>query len=343
MVGFVSDMSSAYALYRYFTRCEMILDLCDELDFVGARKKLPWFNRRLAKDSQFVTLVESILNERGGASTRTVLYSLLPLSEYVAYRIGVNTSLSDGARPWKKVVYENVDTLRMLAVKHGTQGNIPQRAAIVLDYFEESAILPTAACTTIELGCSAGLLGTVLCSSEELFRNHRGSLAREYFWLKRMPHLSVPYRISYIGYDRSIPPQDLIPFFLQDTDKRERVAAFARSYSPRGLLFEQTFDSFLDTERIVSTEPVIILTAFVLYQLDEPHVLIERILELVRTNDCVHWLDLSRNSKLPCLFGQQKQVQPLVSNHIYLSHNGVQVAHVTDGSDDCPNWEYLKK
>lgn len=51
-------------------------------------------------------------------------------------------------------------------------------------------------------------------------------------------------------------------------------------------------------------------------------------------------LDLSRNSNLDCLFKEGTE-KVLVENHVYLSHNSNQVAHVINGSDDCPDWEYL--
>ena len=90
--------------------------------------------------------------------------------------------------------------------------------------------------------------------------------------------------------------------------------------------------------RVVSSEPVIFLTAFVMYQLLSPQTMIQKILGLVHAHENVHWLDLSRNNSLDCLF---KNVKALNENHIYLSHNGRQVAHVINGSDDCPDWEYL--
>ncbi len=315
-------------------------NLKEELDFVGARKSVPWFTRDLARNLDFKELIQNIQKKRKDSTIRTIHYSLFPLSEYVAFLHGFEISFKKGQKEWLRVVLENSHEIESLATRYGTQGNIPQRAAIVLDYFERARMLPKAKATVVELGCSAGLLGTTLCMSKELFLQHNGLLAKEYFWLRRTPHITVPYNITYIGYDKALPPLDLVPFFVWDTERREKVASFARMFKSKGVLFEKSFDPLLDVKRIESKEPVIFLTAFVLYQLAKPEDLQRKIMGLVHTHKNVHWLDLSRNSNLECLFGNFDDLK-LVQNHVYLSHNSVPVAHIIHGSDDCPDWEYL--
>jgi hypothetical protein len=315
-------------------------NLMDELDFVGARKKIPWFTRDLTRHVDFKKFVLSIQKKRKDTTIRTTLYSLFPLSEYVAFLHGLEVDFKKGERQWVHMVLGHAREIQNLVVKYGTQGNVPQRAAIILDYFERIRMLPQASATVVELGCSAGLLGMTLCQSEELFVRHNGLLAKEYFWLKRMPHITVPYDITYIGYDKVIPPLDLVPFFVWDTERRKKVASFARTFKTKGVLFEKPFDPLLDVRRIESQVPVIFLTAFVMYQLARPEELQRKIMGLVHTHKNVHWLDLSRNSNLECLFGKC-DASKLVQDHVYLSHNSVPVAHVIHGSDDCPDWEYL--
>ncbi|KKS38413.1 MAG: hypothetical protein UU98_C0007G0054 [Parcubacteria group bacterium GW2011_GWD2_42_14] len=315
----------------------MIDNLARELDFVGSRKRLPWFTRNLTKKTSFVGLVEDIQEKRSETSLRNILYSLLPISEYVASLKKGKFDRTSGEDEWIKLLEENAHLIRHLAVKYGTQGNIPQRAAIILDYFYKSNLLSNRSATVVELGCSAGLIGTVLCSSETLFLHQGGSLAKEYFWLKRMPRVRSSYNITYRGYDRTLPLKELIPFFVWDVDKRHQVSAFVETCPEKGVLFEKTFEEALEDVSKVNFEAVIILTSFVLYQLTHPEVLIDKIMELVYNMGNVHWLDLSRNDGLPCLF----QRNTCVPGHVYLSHNGTQVAHVINGSDDCPDWEYM--
>jgi len=316
----------------------MIENLAQELDFVGSRKRLPWFTRNLIRNTSLVDLVGNIQERRRETSLRNILYSLLPISEYVASIKKEAFDRASGVDEWIKLLEENAHLVRHLAVKYGTQMNIPQRAAIILDYFHKSNLLSNGCATVVELGCSAGLIGTVLCSSETLFLEQGGLLAKEFFWLKRMPRVRSSYNITYRGYDRTLPLKELIPFFLWDVEKRRKVSAFVETCPEKGVLFEKTFEEALENIKKVNFETVCILTSFVLYQLSHPEVLIHKIMELVYNMGNVHWLDLSRNDgRLPCLF-QSKVAAP---GHVYLSHNGIQVAHVVNGSDDCPDWEYL--
>ena len=313
-------------------------NLARELDFVGSKKRLPWFTRSLMQKTSFVDIVKDIQAGRKGTSLRNILYSLLPISEYVASLKKETFDRTSGEDEWIRVLEENAHLIRYLVVKYGTQGNIPQRAAIILDYFYKSNLLTNRSATVVELGCSAGLIGTVLCSSDSLFLHQGGSLAKEYFWLTRMPSVRSSYNITYRGYDRTLPLKELVPFFVWDVDKRSKVSAFVETCPEKGVLFEKTFEEALEDVKKVNFETVCILTSFVLYQLAQPEVLVRNIMELVHTMGNVHWLDLSRNDGLPCLF----QSNMLVPGHVYLSHNGTQVARVINGSDDCPDWEYLE-
>lgn len=314
-------------------------NLAQELDFVGSRKRLPWFTRDLLKQPGFTNLVEDVKEKRRETSLRNILYSLLPISEYVAMLKGEAFDRTCGEEAWLRLLEENAYLIRNLAVKYGTQGNIPQRAAIILDYFHKCKLLSNGCATVVELGCSAGLIGTVLCSSERLFLRQGGSLAKEYFWLKREPKVRSTYNITYKGYDRTLPLKELIPFFVWDEDKRGKVSAFVETFPQKGVLFEKTFDDALEgvEQARESFETVFILTSFVLYQLTQPNDLVQKIMKLVYNIGNVHWLDLSRNDGLQCLF----RSSALIPGQVYLSHNGNQVARVVNGSDDCPDWTYV--
>ncbi len=327
----------------------MLSNLEEELNFVGDKKKLSWFNSALVDNFHFTRLVSEVYQARPDTSLRNVLYSIPPLCEYVASLKGRTLDRSNGTDEWTLLFEENRQLISKLAVRHGTQGNIPQRAAIVLDYLHVGGLIPDGTATVFELGCSAGLLGTALCTAQKLFSRSNGcSLAKEYFWLKRMPKIKNSHNISYRGYDRMVPPRKLVPFYVWDLKQRAKVARFANSFGQKGDLREGSFeDALRDIREADQRERIIILTSFVLYQLRNPELLVQDILDLVHMRGNVHWIDLSRNSGLNCLFQEQAVLQgdravvDLVPNHIYLSHNGFPVAKVINGTDDCPDWEYL--
>jgi hypothetical protein len=323
----------------------MTTNLDQEIDFVGKKKKIPWFTRDLRKNKCFNNLVADIQKEKKETSVRNILYSLLPISEYVASTKRRKFDRVNGKDAWLKLLAEEGGLIRSLSVRYGTQGNIPQRAAIILDYLAECGILPGTNLTVVELGCSAGLLGRVFCSSKKIFLRQKGELAKKFFWLQRYPRVFEDCVIRYVGYDHILPSPVLIPFYVWDKDKREKVLKFMDAFPQQGEVHEKSFiaalKSLMWVEGFEKFEPIVILTSFVLYQLNEPEKLIQSIASKVSSIANVHWLDLSRNSGLESVFGVHEKTMNLVPDHVYLSHNGVPVAHVINGSDDCPDWEYL--
>jgi len=312
----------------------------EEVVFVGLKRKIPWFNKDLARNKTFARFVHDVCKEREGTSLRTILYSILPLVEYVASTEGVVLDRINDKKKWLHFIKEKEDVIRNLAIRYGTQGNVPQRAAIILDYLYEKKILPEEKGVVYELGCSAGFLGSVLCSPHRFFVEDGGALARRLFWLKRMPRVYEFHDVRYEGFDRVLPDPEIVPYYVWDEDRREQVKDFAQmKILKRVQLFECTFDKAFSRLKRNMPETAIILTSFMFYQLTDPVHLIEKILNEVSSGD-VHWLDLSRNNGLECIFGESP-TNNLIPNHVYLSHNGTPVAHIVNGSDDCPDWEYL--
>ncbi len=305
-----------------------------ELTFVGQRKKVDWFNSRLADNEWFRKLVEQIKQRRPQTSWRNIFYSLFPISEYLKEKYEDGADILASFNNWQRFIKNNQAEFVSLVAKHGTQGNIPQRAAIMIDYLSRQMLIKKDN-LIIELGCAQGLIGQV-------FKNYNYFLTKpnkeKYFWLKREPQLPpLGTRFDYIGCELLPPPMELVPFFVQDRDKREKLKAFIQAIEKGSLIFKQSLDDFLATTYLNPQRSTIIITSFVLYQFDQPEKIYRLLLQKIRGN--IHWLDLSRNSKLSCLFetGNSK----LKKNWIYLSHNGKPVAEIIDGSDDCPNWRYL--
>lgn len=310
--------------------------LTEELIFVGKIKKLSWFNESLINKRWFVDLIIDIANKKN-TTLRNILYSLFPIVEYLhSTKCKNNDTVFSSYQKWAKFIKGNSDIIINLAANFSTQGNIPQRAAIIIDYLNHQNITKEGNNIIIELGCSYGLLGIVFENTNKLFVDNNCKLAKEYFWLKKMPMINPKIKFNYFGYEINIPPKKFVPFCVWDKNKRKKVNKFINNFLLEGIIFGQSIESFLETNNLLSTSPIIIITSFVLYHFPNPEFIINSLLRKIKSN--IHWIDLSRNKNLPLIFNNHKHCRP---NWIYLSYNGVPVAEIRNGSDDCPNWEYI--
>ncbi len=309
--------------------------LADELDFVGSKQKLPWFGRKCALDPWFVGLVQELRTLNPILSTRNILCALMPHSEHVASAKSDNMFIS--YKHWKSFVCENKERIVRRVVEHGTQRNLPQCAAILLDYLHHARSILTPTVRIVEFGCSAGLMGRAFLNAREVFAPE---VAEKYFWLTRLPRLGGAHICSYVGVDKVIPSEDLVPYFIGDLEKREKLRCFMNDYACAGDLHEQAMEEYLVRESgVLSNMPVLYVTSFLLYQFADPTQIAMRLQAFCEGRDDRHWLDLSRAEVLAGMFDDSAYT--LDPTHIYLRHNGVPVAHVIGGSDDCPNWEYI--
>ncbi|MBP9749417.1 MAG: DUF2332 family protein [Candidatus Pacebacteria bacterium] len=309
--------------------------LAEELDFVGLKKKLPWLNRTCGQDPWFVELIEVVRTLNPSLSIRNILYALIPHSEHVASVKTDDTFASYEC--WKSFMCKNEERMVRRLARHGTQGNLPQRAAILLDYLHHMHPVPIRSVCLVEFGCSAGLLGRVCLNARELFDP---PTAERFFWLARLPRIGQVHVCSYVGVDRVIPSEDMVPYFIRDLEKREKIRRFMNEYSCAGDLREQTIEEYLAHERETrDSVSTVYITSFMLYQFSNPAPIALRLQARCEGRDDRHWLDLSRAEVLAGAFDDSAYT--LDPTHIYLRHNGVPVAHVIGGSDDCPNWEYI--
>jgi len=300
-----------------------------ELDWAGERRQTPWFDRRLLQEDWFEFLIQSVFALNPQITLRNFCYSILPTVEYIAFKQGLAerevVCSIESLRSFLSNQSGSTETLAKIVAKHGTQGNIPQRAVVILDYLHNSGILTLGMNKVVELGCSGGLVGCAMVNWSKIVLDGK---AEYYFWLKRKtPNLLPDRQINYIGYDKSLPPYDLLPFFIRDSHKRQKVLMFAKDFGGSVSIREETLEQYLNRSNGI---PAIIITSFVLYHLRDISKIYTSLIEKVREG--YHWIDLSRNSGLDCLFEGG-----YVPNHVYLSYNGKPVVKIIDGSDDCPN------
>lgn len=309
--------------------------LADELAFVGARKRVPWF-QTLTEDPDLVRFVEEVQKGLPQATLRTVLYCLFAISRYVADRHRWRSDVFLAPASWQRFARTHLDEVIHLAATYGTQGNIPQRAAMVLDCARYCGLLNGPRTRVIELGCASGQCGKAYVHHAYLFR--KPGPRKRYFWLTRLPFVPAGHGIEYLGVDRVIPPHDLVPYFVEDRVQRGKVARFVREVTFEGRLVESTAEAYLQGGIDRRRGTTLLVTSFMLYQLQDPNTLISLLMETVHASrGGVHWIDVSRNRDLKTIFSGTGAIP----DHVYLSHNGELVARVLDGSDDCPNWAYL--
>lgn len=305
--------------------------LSAELDFVGKTKKIDWFNSNLAKDLFFLDLLGKIQKKRkflGKPETtvRNILYSLFPASEFLFDSSGeTSREVFAEYESWKSFVGAYSENFIELAV-NGTQGNIPQRAAVVIDLINQLNITEKPI-KIIELGCSGGALEMVFENYQNLFYS---DFCQDYFWLKKIPE-NKNCLFSYEGYDLNIPQKNYAPFFLWDLEKREKTKKFLNDFQLQGEIHQKNLEEFFKQGEKIE-ENTFILTSYLLYQLDEPAKICDQITNLTSKNKNLFWLDLSKKEKkLEFLLRGEERIN-------YLSCNGKQQLQAIDSSDDWANW-----
>lgn len=312
-------------------------ELRHELDFVGQRKGIPWFNRSLSTDIFFLGLVKQIIARRNLAGHKTtlrnVLYSIFPATEYLYDRTGKNSRRAFSSDyGWKGIVNINIGTekLTKLAAK-GTQGNIPQRAAVIIDYLTKANKLASGQNNIIELGCAGGNLGIIFEQAKILDWE-------KYSWCQKVPEIKEDSFFNYTGYDISIPARNYVPFFIWDEDKRRRLIAFNKDLSLKGNIILQDINTFLEGN-IKAEVPTFILTSYIMYQLPNAVDIYNKIMEKVFKTANLYWIDLSRNDdSLDFLFGNNFFMRGIN----YLSFNGVPKMEAINCSDDWSDWIEVK-
>lgn len=301
--------------------------LLQDVLFVGTLRKISWLKAETCQKSDFLQLLRDIQSRGDLKSIRNVLYSMLCVAEF----LDIPTRTVETFSEWYGYMGEKKEQLIELASK-GTQGNIPQRAAIVLDYMARY-IQPKKPITIVELGCSGGLLGEVFVGAQQVFAHEDPP---SYFWLRKVPQIPK-VSLAYIGCDQEDPDESLLPFYIWDEGKRTQVQEFIRRFPRECRRVIISIDQFLNREVSNIEGDILFLTSFVLYQMDDAQLFVRKLLERVQENAAVHWVDLSRARDFLIVSDLQMQ-----QNRVYLFHNGKPQARVIDGSDDCPNWAYLE-
>jgi hypothetical protein len=312
-------------------------ELRQELNFVGQKKAIKWFNQDLTENLFFMSVIKQLIAKRellGYKTTlRNVLYSIFPATEYLYDKTGKKSRQAfNYDHSWMGIVNVNIgiDKFTDLAAK-GTQGNIPQRAAVIIDYLAKNNKLSFGQNNIIELGCAGGVLGLI-------FENCQTLDWEKYTWCQKEPELSEESFFNYTGYDINIPNRDYLPFFIWDEDKRKKLIDINRDFKLNGNIILQNIETFLQGE-IKAEAPTFIITSYVMYQLPNAVDIYNEIMKKVANTDNLHWLDLSRNDdSLDFLFGKNFFKRGIN----YLSHDGVPKIQAINGSDDWVNWQEVE-
>lgn len=295
---------------------------------VSINKGLP-FVAELYTDKIFMNFFERLESSR---NTLTKLLSIFPALEYVQYR--TNKKLYSLDYSYLYASKENFlnalegkkREVARFVTEYGTQGSIPQRAFMILSFIHDYQLVPRGKkLRIIEIGCAAGSLGKVFMNYHELI-NHPDF--DHMFWIIDKTKLPRSFNTEYIGFDVKIPPHELLPYFVWDKEKRQKVRLFVENTKHLSIeTREENAFHYLDTYCPHDDIETVILTSFMFYQIPKKLEFIKKI-----NHYGFHWIDISRNrNDIPHLVGYK-------NGYCYLSLNGLPKRQVLDGSDDCPNW-----
>jgi hypothetical protein len=305
----------------------------------GASVGLDWFTEEnLGKE-----LVKEIkaIQSASGRNLRITLLSIFAAIEYL-YNKEYENEKSDVREIFsEKIIFQNkflrkYADIEKFVIEHGCQKSFPQRAFVFLDQLNEIVPEETSHIHLVEFGAAAGFLGHIFEYPD--FHIHTLSEPKnEVFRVKKKiktPH----FKIDYHGYDLHIPSQEILPYFIWDLEKRERVQRYMKIYRrPRHLYIKDMFtvlDEYSGTNDDLSN--VYFITSCMLYQLsDEAKTRFQDLMTILQGRGAT-WLDLSRHHHdIPWL---EVIDQRLEYNHNYLSVDGIPRKRIIDGSEDCSNW-----
>lgn len=264
------------------------------------------------------------LDERSRKTPHTYAMCILPVLEYLyETQTGSKTDLNDPKIA--RFLISHQHGLVELVAKYGNQATIPQRALAILSYLERIQVNE---CSIIEIGASAGILGSVFSHYPRLKQEDYG----KYFSGSLRPDQNCS--VTYTGFDLVEPNVAMLPYFLANPEHRRNLENVLNDFSLPTIRTDDAFE-FIGRHADKNT---CILTSFMMYQVEEPLPFQESILELCAETGAL-WLDMTRctEATFPLFRGQ-----PVQTGYCYLRKNGRVVAHAVGGSDDMPNLNWIE-
>ena len=307
------------------------------INTLGASLGLDWFTA----ENLGIDLIYEIkqVQKTSGRNLRITLLSIFAAIEYLYTEEYQKEGLDVREIFQEKISFQNkflrkYDDIEKFVAEHGCQKSFPQRAFIFLDQLNEIVSTETKKIKLIEFGAAAGFLGHIF---EHPSYYIEGLPKNDVFQVKRKiqtPHFGIQYE----GYDLHIPKQEIVPYFIWDIEKRERVQRYMQIYRRPRILHEKdmfmVLDTYLKTDDNLSD--VYFITSCMLYQLSRgAKTRFQTIMTSLQERNA-HWLDLSRHhNDIPWL---EAITQQLEYDHNYLSVDGIPRKRIIDGVDDCSNW-----
>lgn len=301
----------------------------DDLDYIGQKKGISWFNGSLVNDQFFARLLIDIRTKRQRlqypeTTNWNLPYAMFPATDYLCGR-----GAFKDYQTWQQAITDNLTEFITL-VAQGTQYNIPQRAIVILDYLFKYLVTANSANNIVELGCSGGAMGLV-------FENYQEIIWEKYFWLKHYPGI-VPAKFDYQGCDLNIPDQNYLPYFFWNLSERAKVKNLLADFKLKGKIVQQSLTEYLD-KLVLTNTPTFIITSYLLSQTDNPKMIYQQIMQKLNEHPGrLFWLDLSRKEeKLTCIFSTNNLY---ADDTHYLSINGIPKIESLTGSD-WANWKEI--
>jgi len=278
------------------------------------------------KDTHTLNLISRIINQ----SDKEIAEGVVVFLGAVKYLMPGKDAFSvlEEKDSFQEFISNHAETLVDLSIRNKVQGNLPERAFPLLEIINDK--INSTSIAMIELGASFGLIGRCLLSPFRMIENKD----RYFSQCQKIPKnfRGIDY---YLGIDLDPPDKEwlLACAWWSPMEKRLRNLIHDLVFDPRFHLIKANALGFSQMEPVrellKKTEKVVVLTSFMLYQLEQKKQkkLTEEILKF--TDDTgAYWLnqyvDISGSSSI---------------EEYYISLNGERLIRLPD--DKCFTWEWM--
>jgi hypothetical protein len=229
---------------------------------------------------------------------------------------------------FETVIKENYTEILHVSIHGKVQGNIPERGLPVLEILSKK--MPDVPLGIIELGASYGLIGQCLLNPQTILE-----MKNNYFQDKQKIPETIKKADFYLGIDINPPDKDWLIACFAKADDAKRIKDYIKKINPNDnfQLIKASalgFSELQETKKFISKNlQIVILTSFMLYQLNEEQqqILINEIQAFCKTYNA-HWI--------------RQEVELLGKNSdsgYYIEWDREKIMNLKD--DKCSYWEWL--
>lgn len=272
----------------------------------------------------------TIFKEISKNSNKTISESVIVFLAAIRYIVkDINALLKlEQTNAFSNFVNRHYNDILEVSINRKVQANIPERGLPILEILGKE--LPERAIGVIELGASYGLIGSCLLNPNIALWKQNNYFSDN----QKMPE--NPKNIDYyLGFDIDPPEKDWLLACLYEPNDAKRMQSYIDQIH-RGNNFELLkasaigFSAFDEVKFLASKNiSIVVLTSFMLYQLDEKQqkLLKDEIIEFTNVKNR-HWIQQEVE-----LFGGKAEPE------YYIAWDGKKIISLED--DKCANWKWI--